>query len=434
MIARPMLAVRAVLLVAVTASGCAELEDGDGALDEGADPTSERRIHTNQLPPPRPLTANAGLPGEVGRISYWWGKVNVHKNVAGAWVWDPDCSSGANIDPLTYCQKFWPSTVSVTSVSVSSKPGAVWKTGGCGTTYGGDGLQEWTCNEPVSDWNNDPAAWTTTWAHYSMFAADVEQPICTYHNDGNDCGPPGTASAAAQNAIEILVLRCKDVVGCSGGRHVGCKLFGQFCISRRGCGGCPMLPTFYDYQATQTNSGTLKLSRDTILLAQGMTLTVGTTGMTGASFNGDTYLRLFNSAGQQVASNDDYGGTLGSQLSYTAPVADTYTIGMGCYSNGSCSGVPARTVTGTPTGELGRISYWSGKVNLHRTPGQAWTWDSDCSSGANIAPLTYCRKFFPLANSAVSVGLTGKPDGVWKDGGCFGGYTLSGLEEYACMP
>jgi hypothetical protein len=89
--------------------------------------------------------AGAGS-GELGRISYWSGKVNVHKAPGGSWVKDSDCSSGANIAPLTYCRKFWPTTASVTSVSLSTKSTPVWNTGGCGAVYGGNGVSEYTCN------------------------------------------------------------------------------------------------------------------------------------------------------------------------------------------------------------------------------------------------------------------------------------------------
>jgi hypothetical protein len=81
----------------------------------------------------------------LGRISYWSGKVNTHKT-GSSWTWDTDCSSGANISPLTYCRKFWPSTVSYTQVSLTTKPSGVWKTGGCGSSYSGNGVTEYTCN------------------------------------------------------------------------------------------------------------------------------------------------------------------------------------------------------------------------------------------------------------------------------------------------
>ncbi|MFT5359800.1 MAG: hypothetical protein ACI88L_000263 [Candidatus Paceibacteria bacterium] len=47
----------------------------------------------------------------LGQISYWWGKVNLHKEIGGIWTTDLDGVSGANLNKLTYCQKFWPDTV-----------------------------------------------------------------------------------------------------------------------------------------------------------------------------------------------------------------------------------------------------------------------------------------------------------------------------------
>jgi Zn-finger nucleic acid-binding protein len=46
------------------------------------------------------------------RISYWYGKVN-QRNVDGVWKTDEDGTSGADIDMLAYCKKFWSSTGSV---------------------------------------------------------------------------------------------------------------------------------------------------------------------------------------------------------------------------------------------------------------------------------------------------------------------------------
>jgi len=53
---------------------------------------------------------------------------------------------------------------------------------------------------------------------------------------------------------------------------------------------------------------------------------------------GDEYFRLFNSAGEQVAYNDDYCG-LCSQITYvTTEGCQTYSLHEGCYEEGSCSG------------------------------------------------------------------------------------------------
>ena len=53
-----------------------------------------------------------GTAADVPRISYWWGKVNQHIE-DGQWVTDPDGTSGANLDMLQYCQKWYPDTIAV---------------------------------------------------------------------------------------------------------------------------------------------------------------------------------------------------------------------------------------------------------------------------------------------------------------------------------
>jgi len=49
------------------------------------------------------------------RIAYYWGKVNQHTDEKGNWVSDSDGKSGANLDKLTYCKKWYPNTTSVES-------------------------------------------------------------------------------------------------------------------------------------------------------------------------------------------------------------------------------------------------------------------------------------------------------------------------------
>jgi hypothetical protein len=46
------------------------------------------------------------------RIAYWYGKVNQHTE-NGVWTTDPDGTSGANLDMLTYCQKWYDGVVGV---------------------------------------------------------------------------------------------------------------------------------------------------------------------------------------------------------------------------------------------------------------------------------------------------------------------------------
>ncbi len=83
---------------------------------------------------------------ELGRISTWWGKVNLHKSPGGNWLTDSDCSTGARVFDLNYCRKFWPQATSVTEVPVTPKPANVWRTSGCGMVESDfDGEKEYVC-------------------------------------------------------------------------------------------------------------------------------------------------------------------------------------------------------------------------------------------------------------------------------------------------
>ena len=64
-----------------------------------------------------PTISTTSLPvGTLGEISYWHGKVNQHTDANGAWATDPDGVSGANIDMLAYCKKWYPDTGSIQNV------------------------------------------------------------------------------------------------------------------------------------------------------------------------------------------------------------------------------------------------------------------------------------------------------------------------------
>ena len=64
----------------------------------------------------------------------------------------------------------------------------------------------------------------------------------------------------------------------------------------------------------------------------------------------DSFLRLFDATGRQLASNDDFGGSLDSRLSFLATAAGTYYVGVSGYGNTSYSPV---TGSGTAAGSTG---------------------------------------------------------------------------------
>ncbi|MEI8228688.1 MAG: S8 family serine peptidase [Planctomycetota bacterium] len=82
-----------------------------------------------------------------------------------------------------------------------------------------------------------------------------------------------------------------------------------------------------------------------VILAAGQSLVIDIDAQSLAgSSTLDSYLRIFNSAGKQLAANDDAAGSLDSYLSVRATVAGTYYVGVSGYGNSSYN--PNRAASG----------------------------------------------------------------------------------------
>jgi len=80
--------------------------------------------------------------------------------------------------------------------------------------------------------------------------------------------------------------------------------------------------------------GTRDVDLYRVTLAAGQTITIDIDARTlsgGSSL--DSYLRLFNSAGRQLAANDDDGSSFDSLLTFRASTAGTYFVGISGYGN-----------------------------------------------------------------------------------------------------
>jgi hypothetical protein len=103
----------------------------------------------------------------------------------------------------------------------------------------------------------------------------------------------------------------------------------------------------FAFSATNTNGALQNTVNRDVTLTAGQGIAFGTCTVSGASGTGDTILRLYNAAGQQVVFNDD-GASCGSlsYANYTVPTGagGTYQIRAGCYGSTSCSGTVAWTL------------------------------------------------------------------------------------------
>jgi hypothetical protein len=106
----------------------------DGAADspdaaqspDGADAASNADAADAAATPDATTSAACGSGFvQLGEYATWYGKVNVHRATGGAWVVDTDCSSGADVNTVSYCQKFWPTTTKqaqLAAVTSDTKP------------------------------------------------------------------------------------------------------------------------------------------------------------------------------------------------------------------------------------------------------------------------------------------------------------------------
>ena len=85
------------------------------------------------------------------------------------------------------------------------------------------------------------------------------------------------------------------------------------------------------------------LYRVTLAAGQTLVIDIDAQSLSGSSTL-DSYLRVFNAAGRQLASNDDAAGSLDSYLSVRATIAGTYYVGVSGYGNSSYN--PSRAASG----------------------------------------------------------------------------------------
>ena len=103
----------------------------------------------------------------------------------------------------------------------------------------------------------------------------------------------------------------------------------------------PSIPTVCQaYSATNTNQNTQNYGTCQFTACPGQQFNVNGCD---ATCVGDQYLTLYDAFGNQVATNDDGGGSCGvcSMFAYTPPssaACQTYTLREGCWSSSSCGG------------------------------------------------------------------------------------------------
>jgi hypothetical protein len=115
------------------------------------------------------------------------------------------------------------------------------------------------------------------------------------------------------------------------------------------------------FSATNTNNGAQNTVNQTVRLVAGDRVTVGTCGVPGASYAGDSVVSLFLGS-TRVAFNDNDCAGLGSRFVYRVTTTGDYSVRVGCSLGTSCSGNAVVRVT-PPDSFTGSISYSMSQTN-----------------------------------------------------------------------
>ena len=107
---------------------------GDAAADSSVDATTDAK-------PAVDAAVTGACPSgytQLGAYATWYGKVNVHRATGGTWLVDTDCTSGADVNTVAYCKKFWPASImQVQLAAVSPDPKPFTSGGGSAPACGG---------------------------------------------------------------------------------------------------------------------------------------------------------------------------------------------------------------------------------------------------------------------------------------------------------
>lgn len=100
----------------------------------------------------------------------------------------------------------------------------------------------------------------------------------------------------------------------------------------------PTIKSFPYWEASNTNSGNINTVDENIRVCSGAEIEFSVCTEFGGECNGDTYLRLTDESGFEVASNDDSCGYCSNLLYFFTDHCQMYTLKQGCYGNNACGG------------------------------------------------------------------------------------------------
>lgn len=390
------------------------------------------------------------------RIAVWQGKVNQHIDTStGQWVSDADGSSGAELDKLTYCKKWYPNTTSVSSGQTETittwKRASYYEQSDYTNTVPTYNCVQGAANIVPSIRVLSPNGGEVYQAGQRMnvqlraigysSSALMSMDLYTKSPSGvlTDTYLTGAGGPVAGDSTSSIPIPANTPTGSNYVIHVDTydpitgvrqtdssdNVFTiQSSTPNTSCG----INSFTANPMTVSAGGIVDFAWNTNCTNTGIkeldgfpNKNFGTTGTTNAVVDNTTTFTLY-------ASNDSgcngtvYSMTTGAQCSYaTASV----TVGVRPSTSGDT----------TP-----RIMFWPGKVNQHTDTNGTWQTDPDGRSGGNNymqysndyggREVEYCRKWYPNTTSITSYKSETIP--TWRAAGNTGSYTGTFI-SYKCV-
>ncbi len=304
---------------------------------------------------PTPIAEEVFLP----KVMFWWGKVNQHINLTtGSWETDPDGISGANLDYLTYCKKWYPNTISIEPYKLETID--TWHERYNLNNHTSTKMS-YLCVQPTAEDSSN-----------NSYFFKIISP------DGGEVYESGNS----------LVVKWKNNKA-SEDKKININLL------------------------YKNNSGEsfVNLIKDTLNDGE-ESLILPTSGTSGILWGKNFKIYMHKDKENGIKDYEDYSKDFFTINEKTAVVDTNPGTGGGGTSSGNPTTptnpdpvtpspvTPDPVVPTTPTSDTTpRIAYWWGKVNQHTDANGIWQSDPDGTSGADLDKLTYCQKWYPATTS-----------------------------------
>jgi len=341
------------------------------------------------------------------RVMFWSGKVNQHWNaIRNAWETDLDGVSGADLDKLTYCQKFFPETTKVAEYKMETTN--TWRErGNVGGPYTSTKMSYECIAEKIDvtprvmfwygkvnqHWNATKNAWETDADGVSGANVDKLEYCKKYY--------PNTTK------VDEHKMETTDTWKAAGntGSYTSTKMSYKCIEGEIKIDNTPRVMYWYGKVNQHWNTGNYSWETDA-------------DGVSGADLDLLTYCKKFYPNTTQVEK-------------YKMETTDTWKArgNTGSYTSTKMSYKCIEgeiKIDNTP-----RVMTWYGKVNQHWNTGNySWETDADGVSGANVNLLSYCKKYYPRTTQVDKYKM--ETTDTWKAVGNTGSYKSTKM-SYKCV-